>query len=290
MPSIAITGANGFIGSHLVSHFVRRGWRVIALVHHMPENWIREVLYVHYELEKGPDAGAFHNTDYVVHAAYVKQHNHPDSFRINLEGTKKVLELAREKQVKRTVFISSIAARSNAESAYGQQMFELQQMFSRPAELSIRPGLVIGDGGLFRSIYRYISTRKFIPMVAGGHQPMHTIGVWDLALVIDKAIEAELSGTINIAEEEAVEMKTLYKEVAMTSGNRPVFVSMPYWLAFFILWIGSWTGIAMPVSKENLLALKRARREDVKKDVARLDIRIAPYYESIAKLKQVLSS
>jgi nucleoside-diphosphate-sugar epimerase len=29
-PTIAITGANGFLGSALVDHFVKDGWQVVA--------------------------------------------------------------------------------------------------------------------------------------------------------------------------------------------------------------------------------------------------------------------
>lgn len=289
MPSIAITGANGFIGSHLVSHFVRRGWKVIALVHHIPRKQEKEVLYVQYELEKGPDSGCFAGTDYVVHAAYVKLHDHPDSFRINKVGTQKLLALARECGVKRTVFLSSISARADAESSYGKQKYELQQLFERPGEISIRPGLVIGNGGLFKNIYQYVSGKRIIPMVGGGHQPMHTIGVWDLALVIDKALEMELSGSITVAEPEPVEMKSLYKEIAISAGNRPYFISIPYWLAFFILNLASLLGLRTPVGKENLRGLRKAKKEDVKKDLEKLGLKIAPYYESIERLKKLLT-
>lgn len=288
MPSIAITGANGFIGSYLVSHFARRGWRVFALVHHMPEQLVKEVLYVQFELEKGPDEGAITGTDYVVHAAYVKQHDHPDSFRTNTEGTRKLLALCREKEVKRTVFISSISARVDAESVYGMQKFELQKEFNRVSELVIRPGLVIGNGGLFASIYRYISKSRIIPMIGGGHQPMHTIGVWDLALVIDKALELELSGLLTVAEPEPVEMKTLYKEVAISAGKQPYLIPVPYWLAFFILALAGILGMRTPVGKENLRGLRKARREDVKKDLEKLGLKISPYYESIARLKNII--
>ncbi len=289
MPSIIITGANGFIGSHLVSHFSRRGWRVIALVHHMPKTFTRDVLYVNYELEKGPDEGIFKGTDYLVHAAYVKQHDHPDSFRINTEGTTKLLEEARKFELKRIVFLSSLSARSDAESAYGRQKYQLQQLFNKKNELVVRPGLVIGNGGIFKGIYQYIEKKTFIPMVDGGHQPMHTIGVADLALAIDKALDLELSGTITVAEAEPVEMKTLYKEVAMTAGKNPTFIPLPYPIAMFLLSLMKLLGMKMTVGKENLKGLKKSRREDLKKDLEKLGMKISPYYESVARLKTALS-
>ena len=288
MASIIITGANGFIGSHLVSHFARRGWKVIALVHTMPYKLIKEVIYLQYELEKGPDTGIFINADYLVHAAYVKQHHNPDSFRINTEGTAKLLEEARKAKLQKIIFLSSLSAVEDAESVYGKQKFELQKMFDRNNELVFRPGLVIGNGGIFKAIYDYIAAKSFIPLIGGGHQPMHTISVADLAVAIDRALETDLKGTITIAEETAIEMKTLYKEIAITAGKSPVFVPLPYWLAFFILSAMKMFGMKTPVGKENLMGLRKSRKENPKKDLEKLGMKVSPYYESVARMKSGL--
>ena len=112
---IAITGASGFIGGRLSRYLHERGHEVIALVRPggkaIPQD-IREVRTVSYDICDGHSLeNAFRGADAVVHLAAL--FNNPESswedyYRVNVKGTKNVLEAARKSGVSRVVHCSTV--------------------------------------------------------------------------------------------------------------------------------------------------------------------------------------
>src|ERR1700761_662135 len=109
MPTVVITGANGFLGSYLVDFFAKKDWKVCALVHNMPKEIITGVDYNLYSLLAKPDQKLLDNADCVIHCAYA-----PGDFNANVKGTKNLVEQSRKCGVKKNIFISSISANENA--------------------------------------------------------------------------------------------------------------------------------------------------------------------------------
>ncbi|MBR9676170.1 SDR family NAD(P)-dependent oxidoreductase, partial [Candidatus Woesearchaeota archaeon] len=122
---ILVTGGAGFIGSHIADYFVEKGDEVIIfdnLNTGRKENINSKAVFIEgditniEELEK-----AMIGVDYVFHhAALVSV---PLSFekpelneKINVEGTKKVLETALKKGVKKVVLASSAAVYGDNEN------------------------------------------------------------------------------------------------------------------------------------------------------------------------------
>ena len=112
-PTIIITGANGFIGEHLIHYFFENGWRVKALVRKVPVEIVRDVEYIVYDLEKTPDESIFDSVDYLVHCAYLKFDQNKNADKINIDGTKKLVEFCSKKNIKQ-LFLSYISAHTEA--------------------------------------------------------------------------------------------------------------------------------------------------------------------------------
>ena len=117
-PKILITGASGFIGSHIVQEALQRGFETWAAVrkssskdylHDEGINFIELNLSSEEQLKEQLKDQAF---DYVVHAAGVTKCLHQeDFFRINTEGTKNLVRalIALKMPLKRFVYISSLS-------------------------------------------------------------------------------------------------------------------------------------------------------------------------------------
>lgn len=279
-PSIIITGASGFIGEHLVQYFFENGWHVKALVRKIPVEVVRDVHYFEYDLEGSIDESVYDSVDYLVHCAYLRFDQNKNADEINLLGTKKILDVCRKKNVK-PLFLSSFSAHKDAESHYGKTKLACEKLFDLSKDVVLKPGLVIGKKGLATELIKTINKSGLIPLIGGGLQPVQTIYIDDLCLIIEQAFEREKVGLYHVAETEAITMKIFYSKIAKQLDRKIRFLPFPLSLLFLICKIAEAIGLKLPVSTENVLGLKHLIKFDTKDDLKKLDITLKNYSESI---------
>src|SRR3989304_4039289 len=112
-----VTGATGFIGSHLCEELARRGYQVTCLVREKSDlKWIENI---DIKLIPGDCTSiaslfpAVTDVDYVFHlAGLTKACSCNDFFCANTEGTENLIKAVAEKnpKIKRFVYLSSLAA------------------------------------------------------------------------------------------------------------------------------------------------------------------------------------
>ena len=90
-----------------------------AFVHSIPQNKLNGVEYVLYDLETEPDEKLFESVNYLVHCAYLKYEKNKNSDSINIEGTKKLIDICRKNNIK-PLFLSTFSAHKEAQSHYGR--------------------------------------------------------------------------------------------------------------------------------------------------------------------------
>jgi len=115
MAVAVVTGANGFIGSHLTERLVAEGHRVRCLVRPTSDRrWIAglPVEYVTGDLtEAGTADETVAGAEWVFHlGGAVKAVDEAGFFRVNAEGTRTLAEASKRAGVKRFVLLSSLAA------------------------------------------------------------------------------------------------------------------------------------------------------------------------------------
>ncbi|MGH9888812.1 MAG: NAD-dependent epimerase/dehydratase family protein, partial [bacterium] len=147
----AITGANGFIGQHLVRRFAEAGWETRPVVRR--------------DFEAGKLEALFGGVDVVVHAAGETRAPTAMLLRASNVGlTRQVIEAARRGKAGRLVFISSQAAAGPAPSRetpttesspptpreeYGRSKLEAERLVEAAVDLDpviLRPAAVYGPG------------------------------------------------------------------------------------------------------------------------------------------------
>jgi nucleoside-diphosphate-sugar epimerase len=285
-PGVIITGANGFIGSHLVKHFQQKNWKVLALVHNLPSTKLSDVEYFQYDLANQIDETPFTKANYLIHCAYIKYDisSKVDSNQININGTKQLISLSKKYSLTQNIFLSSMSAQAQAESNYGKQKFTLEKFFTGKNDLVIRPGLVLGSGGLFGQMSEFLKKNPFIPLIDGGKQPLQTVSIDDLVKAIDIGIEKKLSGNYTIAETNAVSYQDFYKALCEKLGVKATFISVPYFLVNLGVTFFGLFKIKLPITKENLLGLKNLKYVDVHNDLRVFEIDIKNYKESLKNI------
>jgi nucleoside-diphosphate-sugar epimerase len=286
--TVIITGANGFIGSELLGYFSRKGYHVIALARSKPAVMPENSVYVKYSLEDtAVDETVFEKADYIIHCAYVKYSpKQKNADTINLEGTRKLLEYSRKYKLKKFVFFSSFSAHPEALNHYGRTKLAIEKILDKSKDLILRPGLVIGNGGLYKAIQDIVSKNKFVPLLGGGMQAVQTIDINDLSLIIQKGMENDISGIYTVAEQEAITMKTLYKAIVGKTGAKKIFIHFPYWCAELLISLAGITRINISISKENISGLKKSRSYDIREMSEVFGMTPADYEATIEKIKK----
>ncbi|TND07663.1 MAG: surface polysaccharide biosynthesis protein [Bacteroidetes bacterium] len=280
--TMLITGATGFIGQALLHHFLGQGWKIVALVRKDPAEKIPGVIYQHFDLHSPRlDSDTFKGIDVFIHAAYVKAEKGVDAFTINTKAARQLHESALRQQVAQTVFISSLAAKKEAVSEYGKQKFAVEEIFSGAQDVVVRPGLVLGPGGLFGKMRAHIEKRGRIPLIGGGKQPLQTVHIDDLVAAIEKIIETKAKGVFTIAEPEPVPYREFYEELCRVLNGKPQFKYIPYWFMSFVLRTAGIFGMELPVNSDNLRGLKTMQAVDSKASLTKLGIRVKDYKESL---------
>ncbi|MBI3502483.1 MAG: NAD(P)-dependent oxidoreductase [Bacteroidetes bacterium] len=266
---IVITGANGFIGSHLADFFSEKGWQVISLTRK------------EFDFTKMPDEKYFQDANVLIHCAFIK-----NSFEENVEGTKQLVERTRKQGIKKYIFLSSISAKEDAVSLYGKQKFACEKFFKKENDWIIRSGLVIGNGGLFKEMTEFVRRKKIIPLIDGGKQPMQTIYIGDLCSAIENGIEKNISGISLLAEAEPITYKEFYTTLCKWLNVKATFIPLSYFLINILLFIPKFLGIKLPVTRENLKGLKKLETVNTQPSIEKIGITLRSFWQSLEALNK----
>lgn len=205
-PLIALTGATGFIGRHLMADLSRRGYRLrILLRRPVPEFTTGEQVLIGDLASPVNLNEAMRSVDYVIHSAgiaHAMSGRPEDDYRaVNRDATRALAIAARQAGVKRFVFLSSVRAQSGPTSdlpvsdydiprptdAYGRSKLEAEAALAETGIpfAALRPALVYGPGvkGNLASLFRL--ARKPWPLPFGGFQAKRSlVGLETLASAI----------------------------------------------------------------------------------------------------------
>ncbi len=182
---------------------------------------------------------ALEGVDTVLHmGALTGKATRGDHFRVNLEGTRRLVHAAREAGVRRFLFVSSVAAGFTglAHYPYGaaKRAAEKVVLESGLDVLVLRPTLIGGRGAPGFEALRRLAHLPLLPLFGGGRARVQPIHGDDLAAVLlDRLGAGGFSGeTRTVGGPERLTMADLLQRIAQTSkgrGARRVFI--PFSLA-----------------------------------------------------------
>ena len=249
-----ITGASGFIGSHLAEELFRRKWQVSVLVHkrYLPEPQRFRIIRGDI-LEPGPLKDMLRDSDILFHLAAAlgsSRIGKREFLNINAGGTENVLETAREAGVKKIIHFSSAGILGSVkenqaveenyppypQDVYDRTKLEGERIALRYAKegcpvVVVRPGWVYGPGDrrTFKLI-RAIATRKFILPTRGATQQT-PVYIDDLIQGVLLAAEKGRTGEIyHLAGGEVLPVKEIIGLIAQAAGVRVHALPVPVFL------------------------------------------------------------
>ncbi len=254
---VGVTGATGFVGRGLLAALERDNIKTVAFARDVAGGRDGPA-HRRYSLADPPSADALAGIDVLVHCAFIVHgRTAPDSSEINVRGTLALFEAARRAGA-RFIFLSSLSALHDARSEYGMHKYALETALRDTEALVLRPGLVVGDGGLVRNVYE-AARRGFVPLVDGGRQATQIVALDDLAEAVVLGAAQGLRGAHVIASRESVSVRELVTGLCRRFALAPRCIDVPWHLAWALAAAAERAGLRLPLTKENLLGIRCAR-------------------------------
>lgn len=243
--TVFVTGGTGFLGAYILKNLVEKNFRVRALRRssklpfYIPSEVFDKVEWVEGDiLDVVSLDEAMKGVDSVIHSAAIvsfNRKNRKEMYKVNVEGTENVVNMALENNVRRMLHVSSVAAlgrtgktatidetkswednSSNTHYAISKHHAEMH-MWRGFAEglkgLMINPSTILGFGDWNQSscaIFKnaYLQFPWFTKGVNG------FVGVEDVAEVIVRLLHSELHQQRFVVSSETISFRELFDMIA----------------------------------------------------------------------------
>jgi uncharacterized protein YbjT (DUF2867 family) len=201
-----------------------------------------------WRLGRSIDVGLLKGVSHAVHLAY--DFRAPSQELANLRQTVQLVNDLRDAGLVFQCFVSSLSAGPHSISEYGRTKFAIEEAISSHDVLVIRPGLVIGNGGIWSRIETFI--RKFhVAILPGGHRALSpAIDAKDLCRVLLENCLRREPGLIYVFED----FRTTFYKIIRNRLADTWYLPLPIPTSFLALGLGllGKLGFTTPVRKDNL--------------------------------------
>jgi nucleoside-diphosphate-sugar epimerase len=249
---ILVTGGTGFLGAYLICELVKQGYTVRAINRRsnipffLPADVREEVEWLHCDIRDPLGLeDAMTGVDAVIHAAAkisFSRKERRELWSINIEGTANVVNAALERNIRRFLYVSSVAAlgrtggseevteekswmKSPYNTSYAISKFHGEMEVWRgigeglPAVI-VNPSTILGYGdwnntscAIFRSVYNEF------PWYTEGINGF--VDVVDTARAIVRLLESEIKGERYILNGDNWSWRRLFETMAKEFGKKP---------------------------------------------------------------------
>ncbi len=264
---VLVTGGSGVVGQSAVTALLKRGHTVRMLSRGAAEDvkgwppggveaWPGDVG------SPASIAGRADGCDAVLHLVAIVDERPPErSFqRVNVEGTRAVLEEAARAGSRRFLYVSSLGA-DRGNSAYHRSKAAaegLVKTFVREWVI-VRPGAVYGPGDEHLSVMlKMVRALPVFPSIGDGNQRFQPIWHEDLAAGLAVAVDAPsvVGRILEVAGAEVITQRALVDRMQSLTGRRTPTVPVPEFLATLGLRAMSLAGLGAPIAESQLEMLQ----------------------------------
>ncbi len=257
MGKIIITGSSGFIGRELALYLSQENYNIYAFQRKPLKEKFPNIQFVPYSLSTKIEDHYFQEADILIHTAYQKLNPKEDD--VNYSGTKIILKKCRQYQVK-FIFLSTVSAQKNIPSRYAISKLNIENLLDKNQDTILKLGLVIGNNGLFFSMYTIIKKLKIVPIFDNGKQHVQYISITDVTSICKYVIEQNSTGSYVITHHDTILMKELYQKLAHHQQKKRIFISIPSKIAYFTLKGIEKLNIQLPITSENIAGLQNTTK------------------------------
>ncbi len=259
---ILLTGASGFIGSHLKTALNNNGHEIIECSRQSG---------VDFNQQLNADAWLplLEGVDAVINAVGIIVETGSQKFDIiHHQAPVALFTACAQAGVERVIQISALGVDEQAFTPY-QLSKKAADDHLRAAQLSsfiLRPSLVYGAGGASMKMFKQLAGLPVIPLVGDGQYQVQPVHISDVVATVQACLKQEASTgsqTLDVVGAKALSFKDWLQAIRAAAGKRPApTLPTPFSLMLGVAHIGRYV---MPMmSPENLRMLQAGNTADVK--------------------------
>lgn len=242
---IAVTGATGFVGSHLVTRLSSEAHDVVRLARRTRSD--ENDLITGDVTDTNQLGAAFTGCRTVAHCAGINREIGEQTYvRVHVEGTRNVIEAARKAGVEKIVLMSFLRARPNCGSPYHESKWEAEEIV-RNSGLDytiIKAGVIYGRGDhMLDHLSHALHTFPVFGLVGLKEKSMRPLAVEDLvhvmrAALIDRRLKRQ---TVAVLGPEEIYLREAVRRVAEVVGKQPLMFPLPIVCHQLMATVFEWT-------------------------------------------------
>ena len=261
---IAVTGATGFVGRHIVELLVERGHRLRALVRNPRRLPFRHRDTIDVVPGSLADAAAVRalvaGADAVIHLVGIIVERGAATYEaVHVTGMRAVLAAARDAGVGRFVHMSAGAARDEpGATPYHRTKAAAERLViaSGLSHVVFRPTLVSGPGNApIATLARVHRFAPLVPIFGAGDFPLQPVWVGDVAQAFALAAEGTGAGVCELGGPAVITYEEFVRAIGRASGHPRPLVHVPLGLVRLGARLVTPLGALAPITSDQLQML-----------------------------------
>ena len=274
MSTVLVTGASGFVGSHLLPELLGAGHRVVALVRSPAsgEKVTRRLpaaLAANLELRTGDVdrpatlPAALAGVDAVVHLVAIPRDSNGGRqlLAVNLDGTRNLVAAMQASGVMRLVHLGALGVEDREELHYAKSKARAERAV-RESGLDwtiLKPSLLFGPGdGFFNIVADLVRVSPgIVPVPGDGKSRFQPLHVGDLALCLRLSLERPetVGHAFELGGPRVWTYREITAEVCRGMGRRRAILPMPVPLIRLVAGAAEAVHLPFPVATDQLRQL-----------------------------------
>lgn len=243
---ILIVGSSSFLASHLINTLSDLGTIFGAQRSLIKNPLLTEI--VHWKLGEKLPENILRTCNWVIFCAHDlssdnKNFEHYQILTIQLKSFQNI----------QYIFISSLSSYPDAPGQYGKEKYQIEQLFGPLNGYIVRPGLIIGKGGLFQSIRQAILKYPLVPIIGYKKSPIFYISIQDVCFSIRSIlVTLPTQKMFNLFYKIPTDQIELARQIKKINSKSLYYIRLPLLFFEWAIFIFKLAKLTPPISEDNL--------------------------------------
>jgi len=290
---VAVTGATGFVGRHLVNRLLRESHEITFVANRRSGinlfsdrvKYVRASVHNVHDLQK-----AFCDCQAVFHLVGIIAETRKNTFKTTVEqGTKNVISASQQNNIETIIYLSALGTSEDAESKYFMTKWAAEQ-FVKNSGLNwtiFRPSIIYGRGdGFLTMMSKIIKLSPFVPIFGDGKYKLQPVYIGDLVEAMSKSLTSKKcqGETIEIGGAEPLEYVEIINSIKKALNKRRMNLFIPMAVIKPVAVLLEKILKPSPLTTDQLVMLERGSVCDLSKMKRLFDIEPVGFDEGLKKV------